>query len=389
MEERSRILGVLFLDHFVNDFYSVFIPIFIPALVLNIGINYFEASILVSVVAIIGAVLQSPLGYWADLYRKRVVFMLLGFLFYALGAITLGLSGGFTLLFLSSVLIGLAATTYHPQGTNLITKNFSRKGRALGVHGVGGQLGRFVSPFLIGFLISQFGWRKAALFLSLPALIAIFFSRLALREPEERGEKGFTKAITFPILLLILILGIRGAVFQGVLSFLPSFFVSAGSSINIAGVLTGIMLGSGLIAQLIGGIMGDRVSKSKIIFFSLLGLTLIFSLFYIMMIHIVRTSVINYWLLIAPLFGIGFCIFTTFPIGLALSAELTQGERVGTSVGIVLGGGMILPSLTLPVIGYLIDNFGFVRGFSVLVILSLIATIISGFYLKWDFASEK
>jgi len=137
--KKERTLVVLFSDHFVNDFYSLFLPIFVPALVLQFGINYLDAGILVSSVAIIGAILQSPVGYWADLYKKRV----------------------------------------------------------------------------------------AALILSLPALAALFLSQLVLKEPRERGERGFTQAITLPIVLLIIILGLRGAVFQVVVSSFPKFFTDS------------------------------------------------------------------------------------------------------------------------------------------------------------------
>jgi len=381
-------LGVLFFDHFVNDFYSLFIPLFIPFLVSHLGINYFEASLLVAAVTVIGAVLQSPVGYWADRYRKRVGFIALGFLFYALGAISLGLSTNFPLLFLSSILIGFATTTYHPQGTTLITAEFTRKGHALGVHGVGGQLGRFFSPVLIGFLVSRFEWRKSSLILSFPAIIAIFLSLWTLKEPEKRGEKGIAEAITFPIFLLILILGIRGTVFQGIVSFLPSFFITTGSSINTTGILTGIMLASGLLAQLLGGILGDKISKGKIIFSSFLGLSLLFFIFYLFMIQIAKGHLLGFGLLTFFLFAIGFCIFVTFPVGLALSAELSRGGKVGTSVGAVMGGGLVFPSVFLPVTGHLIDRFGFIEGFSLLLILSFVATLISLFYLKFDFPSR-
>ena len=71
-------------------------------------------------------------------------------------------------------------------------------------------------------------------------------------------------------------------------------------------------------------------------------------------------------------------------MGLALSAELTRGERVGTSVGLVLGGGMVLSALTLPGVGYLIDNYGFQSGFTLLGILAAVATLISGIYIRLD-----
>ena len=130
--------------------------------------------------------------------------------------------------------------------------------------------------------------------------------------------------------------------------------------------------------------MGDRVSKRKIISLSLVGLTILFFLFHFIMAPVKEESILNYKAVIAVLMGIGFCIFITFPVGLALSAELTLGERVGTSVGVVFSGGMALSALTLPGVGYLIDNYGFQTGFMILGILVAVATLISGLYIRSD-----
>jgi len=143
-----------------------------------------------------------------------------------------------------------------------------------------------------------------------------------------------------------------------------------------------VMLGAGLIAQPLAGGLGDRIYKGKIIFFSLAGLSGFFLLFLLLIMH-PQSSSSSYslWLTLL-LLGMGFCIFATFPVGLAFSAELTRGERIGTSVGAVSGGGLIISTAALPVTGYLIDNFGFTRGFAFLAILSLMATLLSTSYLR-------
>ena len=381
---KRPVLGVLLFTHFVNDFYFLLFPIFVPVLVQKLSISYFDASILMAIVAMVGGVLQSPVGYWADLYRKRVVFISIGFLLYALGALILGLSNGFALLLAAACLLGLATTTYHPQSTNLITREFTRKGRVLGIHGVGGQLGKLIAPMLMAFLISRLGWRMAAITLTLPALLAMFLSRASLEEPGTRGEKGLTSGLRLPIIFLVVILGLRGAIFQGIIAFLPSFLTSTGSSLTTAGVLTGAMMGMGLIAEPLGGTLGDRFSKRKIIFSSFIGLTAFFSLFYFMIVQIVQGFPLYSQWLILPLLGMGFCVSATYSVGLAFSAELAWGERVGTSVGVVAGGGLIISTVTLPIVGYLIDKFGFIRGFSLLGVMLLTATLLSGLYLRLD-----
>ncbi len=373
-------LGILSFAHFVVDFYSLFLPIFIPILVLQLGISYFSASLLISSATLIGAIFQSPVGYWADRHRKRVAFIAVGFLFYALGATIFGLSKGFGLLLLSSLFLGFAGATYHPQSANLIIKNFSRKGQALGIHGAGGQLGRFISPILIAYLISRLQWRLTAVIVAIPAIIAALLCWLALEEPLERGEKGFGKTITKPILVLILVLGLRTATFTGIIFFLPSFFMERTSSMNVAGLLTGIMLGAGLIAQPLGGIMGDKMSKIKIVLLSMVGISILLFLFYLILMPMMQQTILNYGALVVFLVAVGFCIFITFPIGLALSAELASGERVGSAVGAVFGGEMIISALTVPALGYIIDTYGFRTGFAFLGMLAGAGVIVTGLY---------
>lgn len=70
---RSRTLGILFFAHFVNDFYSSLLPIFIPVLVVQLGINYLDAGILISAVSIIGAILIDNYGFHTGFIFLRIL----------------------------------------------------------------------------------------------------------------------------------------------------------------------------------------------------------------------------------------------------------------------------------------------------------------------------
>lgn len=182
------------------------------------------------------------------------------------------------------------------------------------------------------------------------------------------------------MLILILILGLRAATFTGIIFFLPSFLMERTSSINIAGLLTGVMLGVGLIAQPLGGIMGDRISKIKIISLSLTMISILLFLFYLILMPMMQETILNYGALVVFLVAIGFCIFITFPIGLALSAELASDERIGSTVGAVFGGEMIISALALPGLGYLIDTYGLRTGFGFLAILAASGALVAAVY---------
>jgi len=212
---------------------------------------------------------------------------------------------------------------------------------------------------VIAALISWYGWRWAALLLAIPAAVALILVGVFLSEPGGRGEAGFSRGFSRSLVLLIAVLGVRGAVFQGLVSFLPSFLTSRGFSLNASGMLTGLMLAVGVVAQPLGGILGDRISKQVLMCLSSVGLCIAVLLLHLSLRHPVAGAITDYLRVLLPLVGAGFCVFLTFPIGIALAADLTPGERMGTSVGAALGGGMVLPAALLPVVGYLVDHAGF------------------------------
>jgi MFS family permease len=85
---------------------------------------------------------------------------------------------------------------------------------------------------------------------------------------------------------------------------------------------------------------------------------------------------ISQLLLVIALFAIGFCIFATFPVGLAFSAELGE-NNVAITVGIVSGIAMGFSAVIPPIIGFIIDTLGFFPAFYVLAGFSLIGGIIA------------
>jgi len=54
-------------------FYSPLLPIFIPVLVVQLGINYLDAGILISAVSIIGAILIDNYGFHTGFIFLRIL----------------------------------------------------------------------------------------------------------------------------------------------------------------------------------------------------------------------------------------------------------------------------------------------------------------------------
>src|SRR5215469_3943336 len=80
---------------------------------------------------------------------------------------------------------GLFAAIYHPIGTAmLVDAAGDRPGRAIGVHGVFGNVGVALAPAATAFLASQAGWRAAFV---VPGLVCIGIGLAWLRLPAPEG----------------------------------------------------------------------------------------------------------------------------------------------------------------------------------------------------------
>lgn len=119
-----------------------------------------------------------PMGILTDRFgaRRMLVVCLLGS---GVGALAVASSQSRVALGLSLAWTGLAASIYHPAGMSLLSGS-RRRGKALGLNGVFGNLGSALGPFAGGLLAYAFGWRTAYALLG-GLGIAIGIVALALR----------------------------------------------------------------------------------------------------------------------------------------------------------------------------------------------------------------
>ena len=128
-------------------------------------------------------------GMVADKFGAfRVI--LVGALMYALGLAGMAYSGSvLTFTLTAGVLIGAAqAGTTYSVIYGVIGRNVSAEKRswAMGVAAAAGSFGQFLMVPVEGFLITNFGWQEALVFLALALLVAVPLS-LWLREPSFAG----------------------------------------------------------------------------------------------------------------------------------------------------------------------------------------------------------
>jgi len=109
------------------------------------------------------AVMQFPGSLLADRYGERRV-ILTALALTGLGSLLVSQTSTYWTFLLSVTIVGAGAGLYFPVATTLLSKWFENRGRALGFHIAGGDLGGLAAPLGASALAGAYGWRAGILF---------------------------------------------------------------------------------------------------------------------------------------------------------------------------------------------------------------------------------
>lgn len=220
-----------------------------------------------------------PSGWLVDRLGSRRV--LLAFLF-GTGASLIGLSfmQSFATFTMALALLGIFSGLYHPVGLTMISFGMKEHGKAMGAHGMGGNLGLAITPFLAAALAQALEWRNAYVLIGcLPIAIGllVLFGAIDVKEarapdiPANKKEQAQNNSGDIKVWLIVIffVMAIfNGMAYRGLLTFLPAYFSERVhldwlplQEVLTGGTITTAILLLGIAGQLMGGVMADRVRK--------------------------------------------------------------------------------------------------------------------------------
>jgi MFS family permease len=337
--------------------------------------------------AIAGATGQLPAGWLADRIGPTIL-IAIGTIGVALSGLLIGVSHTFALLLGFLVLMGLLSGGYHPAATPLISASVEpqQRGRALGLHLVGGTGAYFIAPIIAGATLRSWGWRGSFLALAVPTAIfgLVFYlyltrrggkihvdgvrQRLAEEKPPQPGYRR--RLIAF---LTMIIIG--GGTGMSILSFITLYMTDElGASNVLAGSLLSIVYSSGLWAGPLGGYLSDRIGSVKIVIVTgLLTGIIIFAFKFVTLgpsLYIV-------------LFLQGLNMAVRMPVTEVFIMSQTPARYRSTVFGIYYSTMQYTGAIFTPVGGYVIERWGFgVCLTAAAVVVTIVAAITSLFI--WD-----
>ena len=338
--------------HLFNDFYAGFLMPLLSYFQLHLHLTITQVSILPTILAVFGSILQPVFGFLGDRFNKKL-FVVSGVLCSALFMSCIGRAPNFTLLILMLVIGASGVAAFHPNAAATVARLTQNKSTfTMSIFLMVGCIGLALAPFIITSIASAGGFNKLWL-LSLPGVILalILIKTLTIDHESKSSTKLSDFKILFagksrPLWIMFLIMFIRSLVITSFMSFMSILFTAKGLSMHKSGIAISTFLISGSVGGVIGGYLADKISRKVII----AGSSII-------------ACPLLLWFLQADgnfamiLLGLsGMVVLAASAVNILIVQRLCPemaGSIAGVSMGLVWGSA----GLMLPVIGYIADHY--------------------------------
>lgn len=358
------VLIVLSATHLINDMIQSLIPAIYPIIKTAYHLDFGQIGIITLTFQVSASLLQPLVGWYTDKHPAPYS-MVAGMGFTLVGLIGLAYAGTYGLLLLAAACVGIGSSIFHPEATRM-ARNASggRLGLAQGIFQVGGQAGGALGPLLAAFIIvphgqTSLGWFSAATFVAMALMTwtATAYAKLGHRSATAHTTRQSVPASRpFPrragtigtMLILVVLLFSKNAYSASFTSFYTFFLIRKfGVSVQTSQLMLFLFLGASAVGALAGGMLGDKIGRDRIIWFSILG-ALPFTLM-LPYADLLWTGVLTVI--------INFIMSSAFAAILLYAIELMPG-RVGLIGGLFYGLSFGLGGIAAAILGGFADSLG-------------------------------
>jgi len=272
-----RTLGEVSAAHLVSHIYWIaFVPI-LPDLRELLGVSYTDLASAITLMNLISALTQAPIGFLCDRIGPRVL-LVSGLCLGGLSFLAIGVWPSYPILIGAAIAIGLANAVYHPADYSILAAEMSesRMGRAFSIHAFMGYLGFAVAPPLM-LAASHFGGARLALALcgAIGPLVALPFlfdggaarGRGARSKTASGAPRASALSLLTPPVVLLTVMYTTLSLGTGVLQ---TFMIVALGDLfhmprDIADWSLTLFMSAMVAGVLAGGFVADRVKRQSIV----------------------------------------------------------------------------------------------------------------------------
>lgn len=357
-DTRFRVLGAISMSHFLNDMLQSLIFAIYPLLKGNYDLNFTQIGLLTLTYQLTASILQPLVGFYTDKHPKPYS-LVVGMGSTCVGLLLLSQAHTFPLLLLAASMVGLGSSIFHPESSRVARMaSGGRHGLAQSIFQVGGNAGTATGPLLAAAIIFPFGQGSLAWF-SLAALLAMFILWKVGNwyRQQHRSQKmniapkasGLSRSRIMVALGVLLLLITSKYLYLASLTNYYTFYLMHHFGLNaqVAQYHLFIFLFAVAAGTVLGGPIGDKIGRKRVIWFSILGV----APFTLALPHadLFWTSILS--------FVIGFILASAFSAILVYAQELVPG-RVGAISGLFFGFAFGIAGIGAALMGQLADHYG-------------------------------
>ena len=353
-----KVLGALGFSHFLNDMIQSLLPAIYPLLKDTLLLSFTQIGLITLTYQITASLLQPMVGLYTD-HHPKPYSLSIGIGFTLMGLITLAIASSYGIILVAAALVGIGSSVFHPESSRVARMaSGGRLGLAQSIFQVGGNAGNATGPLLAALIIIPNG-RHSVIWFSVAALIAMlvlwnvgawYKSHQAPAKPgrgksiscENSLPSGLVKR---SLIVLLALMFSKFFYLASINSYFIFYLISKFHlSVQSAQIHLFVFLSAVAIGTVLGGYIGDRIGRKRVIWVSILGVAPF-------------TMLLPYATLAwtGPLtFIIGLILASAFPSILVFAQELLPG-KVGMVAGLFFGLAFGMGGIGAAVLGKLAD----------------------------------
>lgn len=352
------ILGAVTFCHLINDLSTSLLLAIYPLLKSGFDLSFGQIGVLTLVFQGTASLLQPAVGHFTD-RRPQPYALPFGMASTAMGLMVLAFAPNYGALLAGCVFLGIGSSIFHPESSRLARlASGGAHGFAQSLFQVGGNVGNALAPLGAAALVLPYGQRTTAWFavlaiagIAILARVGHTFGRSALARPRARGASAAHPAALSPgavrraIAVLVALIFSKYFYLASITSYYIFYLIHHfGLTAENAQLCLFAFLASAAAGTFIGGPVGDRVGRKRVIWCSILGVVpFTLALPYAGLAATVALSI-----------AIGLIISSAFSAIVVYAQELIPG-RVGMVSGLFFGLGFGMAGLGAAALGELID----------------------------------
>ena len=351
------ILTAITFCHFLNDMATSLLPAIYPMLKSGFDLNFAQIGVITLVYQGTASLLQPVVGLYTD-RRPQPYSLPFGMGCTLIGLATLAYAANFPLLLAGAALLGLGSAIFHPESSRMARlASGGAHGFAQSLFQVGGNFGNSTAPLLAAFFVLPHGQTSIAWFafaallgIVLLTMVGRWFKAAGHGRPTAGHAAAGAPALPAPQVrraIAVLIALIFSKFFY--LSSLTSYYIfylihQFDLPIDDAQLCLFLFLASAAVGTFIGGPIGDRIGRKRVIWGSILGvLPFTLALPYVGLPATIGLSLV-----------IGLVLSSAFSAIVVYAQELMPG-RVGMVSGLFFGLAFGMAGIGAAVLGVLAD----------------------------------